>query len=245
VQDEVLYLSGHALPDWINKVSEFDVVPGIFRVVRDELLETDQFLFMLAIRELGLHDSITLKVQERVLQVLGGVDTRTFEALQERIQDLPISPEAFAGFDTSGLRDIERERNVIIVAVEKTKFYFYKESADFIVGQETALNVLLENVQLLLRLSQALRQSVRLHIIGNIDGRGSKIYNQKLAQRRAEVVFIWLQSHGIEKDKLIIRPPAVIRFGKNEPNPSDRNVIFPDSRNGWIKVTNCKKYSCS
>jgi outer membrane protein OmpA-like peptidoglycan-associated protein len=88
------------------------------------------------------------------------------------------------------------------------------------------LKALLENVQQWLGLSQALRQSVRLHIIGNTDGRGSKIYNQKLAQRRAEVVFNWLQSHGIEKDKLIITPQAVRRFGKNEPNPSYRNVSF-------------------
>jgi outer membrane protein OmpA-like peptidoglycan-associated protein len=226
LQDEVLYLSGHALPEWIDKAGVSGIAPGIERLVMDELLETDQFLLALAVRELGQPDNVTLTVQKRVLLVMGGVNTKTYEALQQRILDLPISDEAFASFDTNGLINIERERNVVIEEIEKTKLYFSSKSAKFVTGQETALDALLEAVQQLLLLSEGLRQSVHLQIIGNTDGRSSKIYNQQLGQRRAEKVLNWLHSQGIDKDKLIITPPAVIRFGGSEPNSSNRNVIF-------------------
>ncbi|OAD21520.1 OmpA/MotB, partial [Candidatus Thiomargarita nelsonii] len=110
--------------------------------------------------------------------------------------------------------------------IEKSKIYFDNESAIFLAGQERALNALVEDVQQLLVLSQALHQSVRLQIIGNNDGRGSKIYNQGLVQQRAQMLFDWLHRHGIEKDKLMIIPPPVIRFGENKANPSQRKVNF-------------------
>jgi len=223
LEGDVLYLSGHASQDWIDKASA-SIFPDIERVVMDDLLETDLFLLELAKRTLLPPDNVTLVVQERVLQLKGEVDTTTFEALQKRIQELPR--EAFARFDSSGLRDVERERQAIIQGIEKSKIYFDNESAIFLAGQERALNALVEDVQQLLVLSQALHQSVRLQIIGNNDGRGSKIYNQGLVQQRAQMLFDWLHRHGIEKDKLMIIPPPVIRFGGNKANPSQRKVNF-------------------
>ncbi len=223
LKGDVLYLSGHASQDWRDKASA-SIFPDIDRVVMDDLLETDRFLLALAKRSLLPPDNVTLVVQERVLQLKGEVDTTTFEALQKRIQALPR--EAFARIDSSGLRDVEREREAIIQNIEKTIFYFDNESARFLAGQEKALNALLEDVQQLLVLSETLHQTVRLQIIGNNDGRGSKIFNQGLVQQRAKMAFDWLHSHGIEKDKLMITPPPVIRFGGNKANPSERKVNF-------------------
>jgi len=223
LEANVLYLSGHASQHWIDKASA-SIFPGIDRVVMDDLLETDLFLLALAKRTLLPPDNVTLVVQERVLQLKGEVDTTTFEALQKRIQALPR--EAFARFDSSALRDVERERQLIIQRIEKNTFYFYKESARFLTGQEKALKALVEDVQQLLVHSQALHQSVRLQIIGSSDGRGPKIFNQRLIQQRAQKVFDWLQRHGIKKEQLMITPPPVIRFGGKKANPSERKVNF-------------------
>lgn len=81
-------------------------------------------------------------------------------------------------------------------------------------------------MQQLLILSETLKQSIRLQIIGDTDGRGGKILNQQLAQQRAEWMLNWLRSAGIDSDILIVIPPAKIRFGENEPDPNHRRVIF-------------------
>jgi len=226
VQGDVLHLSGHASHDWIEKATSADFVAGINHLEINELLETTPFLLAQAKRELAPPESVTMTVQERVLLLVGFVDSTTYETLLERIQNLPISPEAFAGVDTSDLKDAERERDKLIQRIEKTKLYFNEGVTEFTLGQKTALQALHKEVQLLLSLSQALHQPVRLQIIGDTDGRGSKTYNQQLAQQRAEVVLKWLHSRGIEKDKLTGLLPPKIRFGESEPNPKYRKVNF-------------------
>ncbi len=229
VQDNVLHLSGHASQNWIDKANTIlatGFVPGIDQVVIDELQDTDQFLLALAKQELAPPDHINLKVQKRTLQIIGSVDSATFDALQQRIQNLPISAETFIKLDTSGIKDVERERNHIIQDIEKTKFYFPEGSAEFQQKQKTALQTLHKNMQQLLALSQTLHQPIHLHITGSTDGRGTKIYNQKLGQQRAEVVQDWLHNEGIEKEILVIAPPPIIRFGESEASPDDRNVSF-------------------
>jgi len=227
MQGKVLHLSGHALPDWIAQVNSFMttvMMPGIEQVMLDELKETDQFLLALAERELAQFNGITLKLQERILQVVAAVDSTTFNGVQQSLQDL--STAGFAKFDTSGLRNVEQERYFIIQAIEKTTLYFSIESNELIPGQETIQETLLKQMQEVLALSKLLYQSIRLHIIGDTDGIGTKLYNQKLAQQRAEAVLNWLHSRGIETNQLMIIQPKTIRFGETEPNPNDRNVTF-------------------
>jgi outer membrane protein OmpA-like peptidoglycan-associated protein len=225
VQDNVLHLSGHASKQWIEKVTPISLVAGVNRLEINELLETNQFLLAQAKQQLTPPDSVTLTVQERVLRVSGIVNPVTFKTLQQRIQNLSISPQAFADFDTNDLIDAEQERRKLIQLIEKTKIYF-SDGAEFMPKQETTLQTLHKNVQQLLTLSQVLDQPARLQIIGNTDGPGSKIRNQQLSQERAQVVLSWLHRHGIEKNNLIIVPPPFIPFGESTPNPSDRNVSF-------------------
>jgi hypothetical protein len=226
VQGDVLHLTGHASHDWIKKATSANFVAGINHIEINELLSTNAFLLAQAKRELAPPESVTMTVQERILRLVGFVDSTTYETLLERIQNLPISPEGFAGVDTSDLRYAERERDKLIQRIEKTKLYFSEGVAEFTPGQKIALQALHKEVQQLLSLSQALHQPVRLQIIGDTDGRGSKTYNQQLAQQRAEIVLKWLHSRGIEKDKLTGLLPPKIRFGESEPNPKYRKVNF-------------------
>ena len=226
LQGKVLYLSGHALPDWINRVKNFltiGVVPGIERVEFDELMETDQFLLALAERELAQFDNISLNVHNRILQVVGAVDSATFKSLKQQLANL--STVGFAKFDTGGLRDVEQERLLIISAIEKTTIYFSQKN-EFSPAQLKTLDSLFQQIQEVIAMTSLLHQSVRLIIIGNTDGIGTKLYNEKLAQQRAEAVLNWLHSRGIEKSKLIIIQPKIIRFGETKPNPNFRNVTF-------------------
>jgi len=225
LQDHILYLEGYASQNWINRATSASLLPGV-QVVSDELLETDQFLLFLAKKTLVPPESVTLNVQERLLQITGYVDSMTFKLLEQGIQNLPQSPTEFAGIDSSGLIDAEREREQVIQRIEKMKLYFNQGMTQLVPEQKTTQQALLKNVHKLLVLSQILQQSVVLQITGNTDGTGSKILNQQLSQQRAETIINWLHQNGIEKRHLNVVPPTLILFGKNEPNPSDRNVIF-------------------
>ncbi|EDN69579.1 OmpA/MotB [Beggiatoa sp. PS] len=226
IEGDVLHLTGHASPEWIQKAIHAPFVTGINHLNTKTLLETDQFLLALANDELKSPENITLTVQDRILHLNGLADSKTYKALQQRLANLPISEEAFAAIDTSNLVDAEHERNNLINTIETTNIYFLGESTKFSIEQETALQSLLKNIQKLLVQSQTLSQPTDLQIIGDTDGLGSKSYNEKLSQQRAKVVFNWLEQEGIEKTFLKIVSPENIRFGESKPDPTHRKVNF-------------------
>ena len=225
LQDHILYLEGYASQNWINKATA-NLFAGVHQIVSDELLETDQFLLALAKKTLVPPELVTLNVQERLLQIIGYVDSMTFKRLQQGIQNLPQSPTEFAGIDSSGLIEAESEREQVIQRIEKMKLYFNQGMTQLLPEQKTTQQALLKNVHKLLVLSQILQQTVALHITGSTDGTGSKNRNKQLSQQRAETIINWLHQNGIEKRHLNVVPPALIPFGISEPNPNNRNVIF-------------------
>jgi len=225
LQDDVLHLRGHAGPDWIKHATQTSLVTGINRLEVNELIKIDHLLLTKAQRELALPDDVVLTMQEGVFKVTGLVDSKTYQLLQQRIQNFLSAEKKGVGFETSGLIDAELERKKRIQRIENTTLYF-SDGAKFLDGQETTLDVLLNDMQQLLVLSDALHEPVRLQIIGETDGRGSKIPNQELSQQRAKAVRNWLDKSGIEKDSLVVTLPSVIRFGEKKPNPNHRKVNF-------------------
>jgi len=227
LEDDTLHLSGYAQKTWIDKaIKQGTTVTGINQVEMKQLADTDHFLLVQAQRELRPPESVTLSVHDRVLQITGRVNSATFETLQQRIQAFQNSQKELAGIETSGLVDIEHEMRVLVQSINNQKIYFYEDSTEFTSGQETALAKLLKELQHLLTLGQMLNQVVELQITGNTDGLGTKLYNQQLSQRRAEMVINWLKEQGIKKHFLRIIPPSKIHFGETRPNPHYRNVSF-------------------
>ncbi len=234
IQGDVLHLTGYASHDWINKVNKINqsaihAMMGINRIDVSQLQDADQYLLQQAHLKLAPPDNVTLTMQQRTLRVTGLVDSTTYDSLLKRAELLPISETTYAGIDTNGLiikKNAEQQRDHLIQQIEKTQFNFVEGAIDFIPGQQANLKILYQQVQQLLILSETLKQSIRLQIIGDTDGRGGKRLNQQLAQQRAEWMLNWLRSAGIDSDILIVIPPAKIRFGENEPDPNHRRVIF-------------------
>ncbi len=225
LQGDVLHLTGHAEPDWIKQATQTSLVTGINRLEVNELIEINQVSLAKAQRELALPDDVVLTMQKGVLKVTGLVDSKTYQVLQQRIQNFLSAENNWVGFETSGLIDAELERQKRIERIENTTLYF-SDGAKFRDGQETTLEALLNDMQLILTISEALDEPIRLHIIGDTDGQGSKNNNQELRQQRAKAVLNWLHQRGIEKDSLILTLSSVIRFGEKKPNPNHRKVNF-------------------
>lgn len=227
LEENTLYLSGHAPQEWIEKVINhaYSVI-GINKLEIDKLVNTDHFLLVQAQRELTPPDSVTLTVHDKILRITGYVDSATFETLQQRLQTFQNTQKELASIDTSELIDTKRKIRNIVKRIENIRIYFYRGSTEFILGQETALQNLLKDFQQLLILSQELNWSVRLQVTGNTDSTGSETYNKQLSQRRAQMMVDWLQFQGIKKHDLTMNFPAKIRFGDTQSTPRYRNVSF-------------------
>jgi len=226
MQGEILSLRGHATIEWITKALEQGrTVPGVTRIVADELIDSDQFLLAEAQHQLSFLDQVKIAVHQRVLQVQGEVDSTTFQKLQQQLQEFKKSHPELIRIDTVGLLDAEQEVEKLAKDLEQLKIYFAEDTA-WLPNQEGKLKTLLKNMQRLIELNQKLQKIGRLQLTGNTDGVGTEIYNKDLSLRRAQSIFDWLSMRKIRKELMIIVPPTVLQFGESDPIPTDRNVSF-------------------
>ena len=214
LKGDVLFLNGHAPQAWIDKaLREVQGVAGINQINRDLLLGTDQFLLIQAQNKLAPPPSVTLNVNQGVLKISGHTDRNTIAQLQQHIQEL----SGFASIDTQELIDLDS----LIHQIEKLVIYF-NEDTELKTKQQPTLQLLYQYLQQL----PATQVDFTLQIMGNTDGLGTQEYNQDLSKRRAETVYQWLVSQGINARYLAVVVPVATRFGKHEPKWEERKVTF-------------------
>jgi outer membrane protein OmpA-like peptidoglycan-associated protein len=227
LKGHILHLRGYAEQTWINKtINRITLVAGVNQLEINELISTDQFLLAKAKRELTPPNHIILTVHERILKIKGEVDSSTFQALQQSLQQFQASEKELSGIETSELINVELEIRKLTEQIEQTFIYFAEGNTEFMPRQKEMQQKLNKAVQKLFAFSQYLHQPIRLEIIGDTDGIGSEAYNRQLGLKRAEIIRNGLKAYGIKKDDMIITLPPKIRFGETEPIPRYRNVSF-------------------
>lgn len=101
------------------------------------------------------------------------------------------------------------ERRIVLRGVQFAFNMARIEPAAEIVLDEAA-NVIQEN------------PDVRIEVAGHTDSVGSETYNQSLSERRARAVRLYLVSHGVDSDRLVVRG-----YGESQPVADNGN---PDGR---------------
>lgn len=220
VENNKLYLSGHAPQAWIDKaVINALTVDGINGLETQSLTNTDKFLLTQAQQDLASIKNINLAVHDKTLIIDGYVDDNTFQSLQQKLPQL----QNFAGFNTDKLINAESEINKLSQSIEKTTIYF-SDGVEFLPEQEPELQQLYNDVKQLFMLGDKLNQVKNLQIIGNTDGIDTKERNRQLSQERSLTMINWLSDNGIDKSKLFVMLPEQINFGEKEPILSRRNI---------------------
>ncbi|MBE9563481.1 MAG: hypothetical protein IMF12_11535, partial [Proteobacteria bacterium] len=222
VENNKLYLTGHAPQVWIDKaVKNALSVAGVNELEAKKLIDTDQFLLAQAKRDLADIENINLAVLDKVLIIDGYVDNSTFQTLEQKLPQL----KNIASFNADKLVNAESEITRLSQRVEKTTIYF-SAGIDFLSKQDQKLQQLHNDIKQLFMLYDKLDKIMKLQIIGNTDGVDTEKFNRELGQKRSLIVIDWLSSKGIDKTKLFVMLPKEIRFGEKDPRPSDRNIIF-------------------
>lgn len=211
VQDNTLYIKGHASPSWIKGVNlHANNIAGVYQIEKSELVTTDEFLLSLAQRELTPPATIKLAVKSGVLSLIGHASHAEMLALNEHLTHLQ-------GFTRIEQQLIDREQ--LIQQIENTTILFKEETG---LIEESSLKQIVSALKQLI----TIYNSITIQIIGDTDGLGTQLYNEQLSYQRAQVVYNWLLAHDIAPKYLAITPPAIIKFGEDTPTLADRKVTF-------------------
>ncbi|MDM8566088.1 hypothetical protein QUF74_10595 [Candidatus Halobeggiatoa sp. HSG11] len=222
VDNNTLYLTGHASQVWIDKAIDNSLtVIGINKLETKKLVNTDQFLLAQVQQDLAYINNINLTIRNKILIIDGYVDDKTFQILQQKLPQL----QNIASFNIDKLINAELEIIKLSQQIEKTTIYF-SAGIDFLSGQEQELQQLYNDVKQLFILNDKLNKTINLQIIGNTDGVDTKEHNYQLSQNRALTMINWLSSKGIDKTKLFIMLPEKIKFGEKVSRPNFRNIRF-------------------
>jgi outer membrane protein OmpA-like peptidoglycan-associated protein len=233
LQGNILSLSGHAAPEWIEwALHRASMIAGVEKVDRAGLLSTDEFLLAQARKLLEPPAHVRLEVKNKVLTLAGHLPGGEYRALAERLSRL----QGFAGVERSGLVDMDALYLDLKQRVERTILYFSEET-QFSGDEEQRLPQLAEDIQQALALSRRLGRSTTVQITGYTDGLGTEQHNLKLSLARAHELRSRLETLGIAPERLLIKQPARVRFGEGKEDAQERKVVFtmletePDSKN--------------
>jgi len=212
VIENTLYFDGYAPQAWIDDITKnATTVAGVYQIDRSKLITTDEFLLSLAQQKLTPTATVQLSVKNGVLSIVGHLSHAEIIVLNEKLTHL----QDFAGIDKQQL--IDREQ--LVQLIENTTIFF-KEEADLI--NESQLMPLINQLKQL----TTIYTQVKIQIIGDTDGLGTQLYNEQLSQQRAQIVYNWLISKGVDKKYLTITLPKLIKFGENTPDLLQRRVNF-------------------
>ncbi|MCV6636741.1 OmpA family protein [Candidatus Albibeggiatoa sp. nov. NOAA] len=223
LEGDVLYLSGHAPQQWMEKaVNSVNLIAGVNQLTIDDLQQTDQILLQQAQTALRAPDTVNLTVRDKHLYVSGVITQQAREQLMKKLDSL----QGFAKVDTQNLLDATTERRKQVIAKIETTMIYFKDDESFATGQNQILQDLIKNIRLLLRFNKQLKHPLRIQITGHTDGLGTLTYNRQLGQQRVETVRDWLQTQGITSNHLLLTQPSLIRFGETVSSYQDRKVTL-------------------
>jgi outer membrane protein OmpA-like peptidoglycan-associated protein len=223
IKNTVVMLSGYASQEWIEyALSEMQKNKDIQEVIKDSLLETDQYLQQQAVKILSPPTQVSLQVKNAVLIIQGKVKTKDYQALIEKTKQL----QGFDKIESAGLIDIELEIEKLIEKIEKQRLYF-SDNADFSnAEQSVALNMLAKDFQQTLAYARQLNKTIWVKIIGQTDGLGTQRRNLQLSELRAETIRAQLQNLGIPAQHLTIGMLEKVPFGESKIDLEKRAVAF-------------------
>lgn len=217
VSEDVLYIRGHAPLAWKEKVSQvITAVPDLKQVDTAELLDTDIFLLQQAELLLAPTENITLQVKNAVLTLRGRVDNAIFEAIQKKLPNL----KGFKQINDNFLLNEDKVQQLIHTVANS--FIYFSDDNQLAANQETKLFSLLSSLQALLEAHR--EQPILFQVIGYTDGVGTRVYNVELSERRAQIIYDWLTSHGLPREQAIIVYPLDIRSDEQRLNLAQRKV---------------------
>jgi OOP family OmpA-OmpF porin len=211
----VLYISGEATHAWIAAAERLAPgLPGIQRVQRERLVDTDAREMRAITAALAPPDSVTLTLENGVLYATGAAPHAWITAAHQRLHNLP----QVSHLHTARLLDLDQQRLAQSVErIERRILLFEVNTDDLLPAQKPRVTRLVTDLQYLFNAARSLRKAVQVTILGHADQSGTEQRNLSMSQRRAESVRDLLVEQGIDPSML-----AAAGVGTKAPLWTDR-----------------------
>lgn len=145
--------------------------------------------------------TVLFQVTEGNVVISGTAPHRWIEICRERLHALP----GLLTFDIDSLVDQDLLRlQELKQRIEGTTLGFRVNSTDLLPDQVAKLDPLSSDLRDILEAAAALRQPLRLRILGRADSRGGERFNLQLSQRRAEAIQNLLAKKGVPSSAFLL-----------------------------------------
>ncbi|OUD12453.1 OmpA family protein [Thioflexithrix psekupsensis] len=178
-----------------------------------------EFLLKHAQQRLQPPPKVNLTVRDQVLHVEGEASAAWIKTLAQPL-GLPLR------IDSGQLINIDQQNWQAAMARLMAINVLFNESTEFQAQQNKILRELTETLRELIKLSEILDYQMRIEIIGETDGLGTRAHNLQLGTARAQRMKEWLMAQGIAGKWLHPMSTHKVCFGDEVANFQNRRVHF-------------------
>ena len=196
----ILYLSGEATHTWIKEAERLArVLPGIQRVQRERLVDTDARQMQALVAALEPPDTVTLELENGILYATGAAPHQWIVSAHQRINNLPQVTHVH----TDGLIDLDQQQlSRSTERIQSRLLMFAHDTDTLLPAHESKIPQLVADLRALFDAARLLRKEVQVTILGHADQSGTERRNLVMSQRRAESVRTLLVKQGIDPASL-------------------------------------------
>lgn len=197
----MLYVSGEATHAWISEAERLArALPGIQRVQRIRLVDTDAREMQAVTAVLAPPDTVALALQNGILSATGAAPHQWIVSAHQRINNLP----QVTHLHTDGLIDLDKQQLVrSMEGVERQLLMFAHDTDTLLPAHEPKIARLVADLRTLFDAARLLRKAVQVTLLGHADQSGAERRNLAMSQRRAEYIRDLLVEQGIDPASLV------------------------------------------
>ncbi|MBV6621647.1 MAG: OmpA family protein [Rivularia sp. (in: Bacteria)] len=158
-----------------------------------------------------------------ILQATGSASSQWIQSARDKKPSLYII--GIAEYQDEKLKDLDIDQlNTYKKEIEETILLFKRGTTQLLPGEAEKLDKLSSKLQNLIDAGKALNKQVQLEIAGHTDTEGDEKVNIKLSQNRAQKIFIYLQSQGINRNNFSTKAFGAQKTLRSESTPEDKKI---------------------
>ncbi|AFY56597.1 outer membrane protein/peptidoglycan-associated (lipo)protein [Rivularia sp. PCC 7116] len=158
-----------------------------------------------------------------VLQATGSATSQWIKSARNKKPSLSII--GIVEYQDENLKNLDIDQlNAYKKEIEETIVLFEQGTTQLIPGEAEKLYKLSSKLQNLIDAGKSLNKQVQFEIAGHTDTEGDETLNIKLSQNRAQKIFNYLQSQGIDRKNFSTKAFGAQKILRPESTPEDKKI---------------------
>ncbi len=197
LENDILSAHGSAPHQWIVESRKLaKAIPGLRQYKDDGVTDLSRVELERIEKLLNPPETVNLNLENDILSAHGSAPHQWIVESRKLAKDIP----GLRQYTDDGVADLEvKEMEMAAQRVGQQYLLFPSNQKSLLPGQEAKVEVLVGDIERLLRLSQTLEKKAVIEIIGHADSTGSESTNIQLSKQRADEVLTLLILRGLRE----------------------------------------------